>query len=190
MSATEFMAQLQKDQEYQSKKAAFDAEHQARVSLFRKAEQPIVEDLRGVGLDVKSVWDLVNTADPYPAALPVLFEHLERGGYPDRVLEGLGRALAVKPAQIYWPRLRELYLRATGPDEEQGLAVALAASATPENLNALLDLLNETTRGSSRILFLSTIVRVGGDIGRNAVESLRNDPLFGKEARALLKQRS
>ena len=53
-----------------------------------------------VGVEIDSVWDLVNTAEPYPAALPVLMEHLERDGYPDRVMESLGRALAVKPSGL------------------------------------------------------------------------------------------
>ena len=39
MSATEFMAQLQKDKEYQARKAAFDAELQERASVLRAAEQ-------------------------------------------------------------------------------------------------------------------------------------------------------
>jgi hypothetical protein len=42
--------------------------------------------------------DLVNTSAPNPSALPVLMEHLERGGYPERVMESLGRTLAVKPS--------------------------------------------------------------------------------------------
>src|SRR5262245_58972797 len=94
-TAAELMAQLARDTAFQAAAAAREAELQERVSAYRDAEQPIVADLRGAGLHVESVWDLVNTAEPYPDALPVLMEHLERGGYPDRVMEGLGRALAV-----------------------------------------------------------------------------------------------
>lgn len=36
----------------------------------------------------------MNTAEPYPAALPILLAHLESGGCPDRVAEGTARALA------------------------------------------------------------------------------------------------
>ena len=189
ISATEFMAELQQDQDYQKRKAAHDAEQKARVAVFRTAEQPIVDDLRRVGFEIKSVWDLVDTDDPYPMALPVLLEHLERGGYPDRVLESLARALAVKPSMIYWSRLRERYLRAAGPGEKTGLAAALAASATSENLPQLVDLLNETSLGGSRILLLSAILRVGGNAGRKIVEALVNSPFFGKEAQSLLKAR-
>ena len=190
MSATAFMAQLQKDQEYQRKKELFDAELQERVSVLRQAEQPIIADLRNAGVHVDSVWDLVNTAEPYPAALPILLDHLQRGGYPDRVMESLGRALGVGPAASVWETLRQLYLAAPGPGEEEGLAVALAASATVDDLDALIALLDETSRGSTRIHFLRPIKRVGGKRGLDVLTSLKDDPLFGKEARALLKSRA
>jgi hypothetical protein len=189
MSATEFMAQLEKDEEYQRKKAAFDAGAQERAGVLRVAEQPIVAALRGVGVQVDSVWDLVNTSEPYPAALPVLMEHLERGGYPDRVMESLGRALAVMPAVAYWDRLKALYLAPRNSGEEDGTAVALAACATQAQLDDLLGFLSLAERGESRIYFIRPILHVGGQRGREVVGSLGSDPVFGKEARALLKSR-
>jgi hypothetical protein len=187
ITAAELMAQLQNNPEYQRKTQAAEAELQVRVQELTRAEQPIVADLRRAGIKVDSVWDLVNTSVPYPAALPVLLEHLQRGGYPDPVMESLGSALAVEPAVFAWDALRELYLKAGGRGEEEGLAVALAASATGEHLEALIELLNEDSRGETRIHFLRPIKRVGGRRGREVLESLKSDPLFGKEARALLK---
>lgn len=183
----ELMAKLQADPEYQRKTQAAEAERQERVQELRLAEQPIVADPRAAGVEVGSVWDLVNTSDPYPDALPILLNHLQRGGYPDRVMESLGRALAVKPAAPAWETFRDLYLKAQGRGEEEGLAVALAASATPDHLDALIGLLDETSRGGSRIHFLRPIKRVGGDRGLEVLKSLQDDPLYGKEARALLK---
>ena len=189
ITATELMEQLANDQEYQRAKAAREAELQEKVDAWSVAERPIVDDLVGAGVDVDSVWDLVNTAVPYPEALPVLVEHLERGGYPDRVTEGIARSLAVKPANEYWERLRQLYLRAEGPDGTEGLAVALAGSATRENLDALIALLTLEERGDTRIHFIRPILRVGGARGRQVVEGLREDPVFGKEATARLARR-
>lgn len=186
VTASELMAQLTQDRKFQESAAGREAELQARVSVYRAAEQPIVEDLRRVGVSVGSVWDLVNTSEPYPKALPVLLRHLELGGYPDRVMESLGRALAVKPAVAVWSRLRELYMQARGREEEEGLAVALAASATSEQIDGLLDLLRAESRGDSRIHFLQPILRVGGKRGRAVIESLRADPMFGLEASSLL----
>jgi hypothetical protein len=180
------MAQLAQDSEFQEAAAKREAELQERANKWRKAERPIVEDLRGAGLGVQSVWDLVNTSKPYPAALPILMEHLERGGYPDRVTEGVARALAVQPAGVYWQRLRDLYLHAEGPDATEGLAVALAASATSAHLDELLALLADESRGDTRIHFIGPTLKVGGPRGRQVVEALRSDPVLGKEATAQL----
>ena len=190
ISATELMAKLQNDPEYQRKMQAAEAERQVRVQELRRAAQPIVDDLRRAGYEVNSVWDLGNNSDPYPDALPILLDHLQRGGYPDRVMESLGRALGVAQSVSIWETLRQLYLAAQGSGEEEGLAAALAASATADHLDALIALLDETSRGGTRMRFLRPIKRVGGKRGLDVLTSLQDDPLFGKEARALLKRRA
>lgn len=189
ISATDLMAELQNDPEYQRKVQAAEAERQERVRRLREAEQPIVAALRAAGTQVDSVWDLVNTSDPYPAALPVLMEHLERGGYPERVMESLGSALAVGPSVAFWDRLKARWLGTRNSGEETGTAVALAACATRAQLDDLIEFLSVEERGQSRIYFVRPILKVGGDRGREVVEALRGDPVFGKEATALLKRR-
>jgi hypothetical protein len=156
---------------------------------LRLAEQRIVAELRAVGVDVNSVWELVNTSTPYPRALPVLLRHLQMGGYPDRVMESLARALAVKPAASVWEIFRNLYLSRNGKGEMEGLAVALAASATPAHLEELVDLLHVQSRGDTRIHLLRAIRRVGARRGIEILESLKSDSVYGKEARALLGRR-
>lgn len=187
MTAAELMAQLAQDEDYQRKTNAAEAERQVRAEQLRRAEQPIVEDLRKAGVDVNSVWDFVNTSEPYPDALPVLLRHLEVGGYPDRVMESLGRALAVRPAAFAWETLRRCYLTAEGPGEMEGLAVALAASATSEHVDGLIDLLDQESRGDTRVHLLRAIKRIGGKRGIEVLESLQTDVVFGPEALALLK---
>lgn len=180
---------LRDDPEYRARVEAAEAERQARVAVLRVAERPIVEDLRAAGVEVGSVWDLVNTPDPYPDALPVLLAHLERGGYPERVMESLGRALAVKPSVAYWEGLKALYRSARDAGEEDGVAVALAACATKAQVADMVGFLLWEERGDSRIYFLRPIKRLGGAEGRELLERLRDDPTFGREATALLKVR-
>lgn len=189
MTAAELMATLEGDEAYQRKTKEAEAVRQARAAELQHAEEPIVADLRSAGVEVESVWDLVNTSTPYPEALPVLLRHLERGGYPDRVMESLGRALAVGPAAFAWDTFRRLYLGAHGRGEEEGLAVALSASATVDHLDGLIALLDEAG-GDTRIHLLRAIKRVGGIRGRHLLESLRSDSTFGREARALLKAKA
>jgi hypothetical protein len=180
---------LRDDPEYRAKAEAVEAERRAMAERLREAERPIVADLNAAGVTVDSVWDLVNTSDPYPDALPILLDHLERGGYPNRVMESLGRALAVKPTVVWWDRLKALYLAPRSAGEEDGTAVALAACATKAQQDDLISLLSVDERGDSRIYFLRPIKRLGGVAGRQLLESLREDPTLGIEASALLDRR-
>jgi hypothetical protein len=189
VSATELMAQLEGDEDYQRTIREAEAEREVKVRELNHAEQPIVADLRAVGVQVDSVWDLVNTAVPYPAALPILMDHLERGGYPSRVMESLGRALAVKPAVAFWDRLKARYLQPRSRGEQEGAAVALAASATGAEFDDLVGLLSNEECGQSRIYFVRPILALGGAKGRELIETLRTDPVLGKEASALSSRR-
>lgn len=189
VTAAELMAQLEADPEYQRKSRERQAALDEKRKILRAAEELIVSDLLAAGVDVNSVWDLVNTAVPYPSALHVLMKHLELGGYPDRVMESLGRALAVKPSVAFWDRLKALYLAPRGAGEQEGVAVALAACATSDQLDDLIGFLSLEDRGQSRIYFIRPILTVGGDRGRRIVEALRADPVFAKEANALLSRR-
>jgi hypothetical protein len=175
------MRRLETDVGFQEAKLKRDEEINERAAVLREAERPIVDDIRRAGYDVSSVWDLVNTSEPYPDALPILLDHLKQGGYPDRVMESMGRAIAVGPAVFAWDSLRDLYLRADGRGEEEGLALALAASATPAQLEPLIGLIGEDSRGDSRIHFLRAIKRVGGRRGAGVLNALiHNPPSAGK----------
>jgi hypothetical protein len=189
ITAAELMAQLAADEVFVRRQAAAEAERAVRTRELRRAEAPIVRDLAQAGVEVTSVWDLVNTSEPYPDALPVLLNHLQQGGYPDRVMESMGRAIAVKASFAVWETLRDLYLGADSRGAEEGLAVALAASAGSDHFGQLVDLLREDSRSQTRIHFLEPIKRVGGQAGRKILEALKDHPMFGQEARALLRVR-
>lgn len=101
-TADEFLAELHADPEWTARQQERDRRLQEQAAAYRKAEAPLVEGLnRARGVAVQSVWDLVNTKAPYPAAVSILLEHLMRP-YPERVREGIARALAVPEAGIGW----------------------------------------------------------------------------------------
>lgn len=189
ITAQELEQQLADDEQFQARRRESEAHFAALEETYRVAEKPLIEALGNVGLVVDSVWDLVNTSDPYPAALPVLIRHLASGDYPDRVLEGIARALAVKPAVTYWDELERIYRHASGPDVKDGVAVALQTAATKAQIGRLMALLSDTTQGPSRIFFVSAVLRLGGLSGWNLVQSLTSDPEVGKEAAALIGRR-
>jgi hypothetical protein len=82
------------DTEYARRVREVEEEQHERAEALRIASRPIVEDLDKAGVHVASVWSV--SAKAYPAAIPVLLEHLRRGGYPDRVMDALAQALADK----------------------------------------------------------------------------------------------
>lgn len=185
MSAEEFAAQLAANEEYQRAVADFDAHLDERAAEWRAAERPLVAELNAAGVIVESVWDLVSTETPYPAALPILVRYLEDGDLPDRVIEGVGRSLAVKPSIKFWDRLVGV-LRAPSTDGQlEGTAVALAACATTQNIGDLIHIVKETERIPQHVYLLRPIWELGGEPGKELVTSLREDSVLAPEAVAI-----
>lgn len=189
VTAAELMALLASDASYQDAERRREAERRARREELDKAEAPLVHALLEQGLEVTSVWDLVNTTRDYTKVLPLLLEHLATGGYPDRIVEGIGRALAVPEAFRYWPEIRDLYLGTTNPGAQDGLAVALSAIATTAQFDDLVQLITVVPSRTSGGYFLRPIVELGGSRGRDVVKSLTKDPVLGNAARSLLSKR-
>jgi hypothetical protein len=102
ISAGELMSRLQSDPEWVRENAKREAQHRARVEQrrqeLRPEETPLLAELAAVGINVDSIWDLVNAKWPYQAAIPVLSAHLQRARHPV-LREGIARALTVPEAR-------------------------------------------------------------------------------------------
>lgn len=178
---------LRTDPAHRAQVDAIEAAAAERVRELREAQAPIVRELNAAGFPVSSIWDLANRTGKAPEeALPILLAHLERGGYPDRVVEGLGDLLAVKTSAVWWEDLKRLYLSARSPGEQDGVAVALAACAKKDHVDDLIAFLGIEERGDSRIYFVRPIKRLGGARGREVLEALRDDPTLRCEITAAL----
>lgn len=168
-----------------------------KVSLTAE-EQPIVAELHSVGLNVNSVWDLVNTATYYPQAISVLLKHLHLP-YSDRTREGIARALAVPDPRVReaWAILADEYRKApTGlgvvaPGEtkarrlgaKDGLACALSAAVTDGTLPELIELAKDPAQGESRLLLLAALRKLEfkNAIAKRALDQLADDPDLSRE---------
>ena len=91
------MALLRQNPEWVARNAEAEARLKERQEQSRKEQAKLLADLTDVGIRVESVWDLVNTADKYQAAIPVLLRHVALP-YSKRVKEGIVRALTVNYA--------------------------------------------------------------------------------------------
>lgn len=188
MTAAELMAKLAADPEFVAARERQDAEIAAREAELRIAEAPLAEALRAVGLQVESAWDLVNTAEPYPEALPILIEHLRRP-YPDAVREGIARALGVPDASFAWDELVEHYRREKSGRVKDGLAAALSgiAAADERFLDKVIELAEERENGPSRVLLLY-VFRKPRPNAKEVLTRFREDPELRKEATYLLRR--
>jgi len=84
--------------EWVAMRAKQDADQKALEERALTEQELLTADLRRAGYRVKWVWDLVNTAESYPDAIPVLLNHLRRP-YSDGIKEGIVRALTVREAR-------------------------------------------------------------------------------------------
>jgi len=188
ITAEELMRELEADPDWRAARERGDRERARREEEWSWAEAPLVEELRRLGYVVSTAWDLVNTGKPYADALPVLLAHVARP-YPDRVREGIARALAVPPAKFGWPKLLDLYRREpAGTDAKDGLAVALAAIADRELMDDVVALARDRRHGASRILLLGALARSRQPQARAALTELAGDPQLASEVARILKR--
>jgi hypothetical protein len=196
-TAAEVMAELEQrrreDPAHRAELERVESERAERARLVRIAEQPVVADLKALGLDLDSVWDLHKIPDARPQAIPVLLEHLALD-YPDRVLEGIGQGLNHPSARAWWGDLREMMLNTERDAVRDRLAATLSACAAREHYEDLLAFIRNGSLGQCRIYFLRPINRIGNRIeagqGRAVIESVAADPVLTTEATAILEGRS
>ncbi|MCK4797178.1 MAG: hypothetical protein KAT05_07335 [Spirochaetes bacterium] len=185
MTATELMAHLQNNNKYQEMKNKKEKQFSDFEEELNKDEKPIIQALKNVGLDVNSIWDLVNTTKPYPEAIPVLIKHLTKP-YHLRTKAGIARSLAVKDAKnTAWSILLSEYDKATSDekindpqkkDYKDGLAVAISFLADKENIDTILDLIQDKKRGSCRVFFVDNLFKWRTESKvMEVVEKLKND---------------
>lgn len=111
-----------------------------KMLFFEKEEEPLVNDLKLIGISVESVWDLVNNhshlhlknnfVGEYEIAYPMLVKHLEYGYHP-RVKEGIIRALTEKnAAKVSKDKILELFYNETDKNLKWVLANCLKTIMT------------------------------------------------------------
>ena len=165
-----------------------ELERDARAREWAKAEVPLVEELRAAGFEVDTAWDFVNTNVSYPEAVPILLRHLQKD-YPDRVREGIARALAVPESKAAWETLRDEFERSEDPTSQGakwGIACALSVAGHDGVIDDVLRLLDEKRHGRNRVPLLDILARSELERAATALEAMSDDPEIGHDARELI----
>jgi len=166
INSAEHMAQLQQNPEWMARNAEIEARLKQRQEQSRKEQAQLLADLTEVGARVDSVWDFVNTAEKYPAAIPVLLRHVSLP-YRKRIKEGIIRALTVDYAG---PEvLRELVKQFREQTDDSAnslkwvLGNAISEVATPADAETVIALATDPFHGEARDLITQRLPRVVKD---------------------------
>jgi HEAT repeat protein len=124
-------------------------------NIQKREDAMVVAALKDVGVNANSVYDLVNSKQPYPQAIPVLLKFLPSVS-DDRIKEGIARALGVEEAKPMAAEtlIREFknYLSETPSQQHTKWAIgnALATVADDSVFYEVVSLLHNKTQGSAR----------------------------------------
>jgi hypothetical protein len=146
-----------------------------------------VEELRAAGVQVSSVWDLVNIEAPYPLAIPVLADHLCKPHHP-RIREGIVRALAVPEAHRMWPQLLDAFKREEDENMKLALAIAVGGASGTEDTEQLTELVHDEELGTHRVPLIWGLAKSRDPRATEVLRALRDHPELGAEARKGLRQ--
>jgi hypothetical protein len=193
MTAAEHEAWLKATGQYDAMAERHRSQEEARQSReaeLRRAEAPLVRALAAVGLDVNSVWDLVNrTTRRYPEAVPVLLDHLKQP-YPDEIRGGIARALTVSEARPHWDTLTRLYREEQGKHAKEGLAVAISGIVTDDLIADVIALVRDRRHGESRVLLLDALRRSKDPRAQQTLMELGADPDLQKQIQVIFKRKT
>jgi len=192
-TAAEFLAELEGDQEYQSRMRERERKRKELEELLSKDEASLVEALNRNGFEVESVWDLVNTKATYAGAIPILVEHLGAEHHP-RTKEGIVRALTVKEARgLATSALIDEYKKSDDEDPsgfKWVVANALTVAADESSVPDIVELVKDSQHSTSREMLVEALANLKSAGAKSGLEELSKDrdKKVTKKAKAAFKK--
>lgn len=123
--------------------------------LDQNENKMICEELSKVGLHINSIYDLVNSDETYPEAMPILINMLPVVK-SDRIKEGVARALTIKNAgkEVAQALIKEFASYQTSTETEElvkwAIANAISEVAGKTQFDEVLKLIYDKSNGKSR----------------------------------------
>jgi hypothetical protein len=191
-TAGEFLAKLESDPGWVKQRNERERAHLEKAVRLHEAENPLVIALQGLGMDVSSIWDLVNARESYPMAVPVLLEHMDRN-YPPEIREGIARALAIREAVTGWQKIKTAFLNDPNPTTDispskWAWGLALGASADDSVIEELIEMARDISHGQDRSPLIGALLRSKDPRAKQVLKELENDPIIGKDAKMARKK--
>lgn len=146
---------------------------------IREDEDKVRSELQKAGIEVDGIYDLVNTSDAYPKAIPVLLNLLKTDALvDDRIKEGVIRALAVKEAKGLANNvlLEEFYKI---PKEKMLLRWVIGSTmeviTTENEVDEIIKIVRDKSNGMSRQLFVEALGKIKSEKIENVLIELLED---------------
>jgi hypothetical protein len=146
---------------------------------YSKEYASMIVELADKGILIFNIYDLVNTAESYPDAIPILLDHVTKN-YHDKNKEGIIRALAVKEARgIATPVLIDVYNQT--PKDKMNLRWIIGNTVfmtfTDDDIESILPVVQDKTNGWSRDRFVEGLgkTKLAKDKVENVLIDLLND---------------
>jgi HEAT repeat protein len=138
----------------------------------------IKSELEKVGVSIDDIYDLVNTNQSYPLAVPVLLDLLKEGIEHIGTREGVIRALAVKDAiGIASPVLIAEYYKV--PRDKMMLRWAIGntihTTITDDDIESVLSIVQDKENGMSRQMFVAALGKVKSEKVEDVLINLLDD---------------
>lgn len=165
-----------------------------KIGLERaKEHQELTDELLGVGIKIENIFDLVNTREKYPKAIPFLLKHLQKK-YSDDIKEGIIRALTIKEAKgVAVPLLIKEYLKTPKEKEDFRWAIgnAVWATITKNEVEAILPIVLDKSNGWSREGFIYALSIVKDDKVKDVLVQVMddNDKIVREAVKKVLKKK-
>lgn len=182
----EVIARVMNDPERLARVAVQEAEREVHRARLRKELEPLVADLRLLGVNIETPFDLYQRRHNLLVAFPMLLEHL-RKPYSRAALWYVVQAFETEAARPHWEAIVSLYESTTNePGEEREtwrdrLANAIATMATKHDFAVLERLIRNPTLGNGRLFLIRSVIKLGREKGWDVLRSLADDPGLYKE---------
>lgn len=179
LSGPDWFRRLQSDPEWADRSAKRECARKAREKSLQEEQRPLLRDLRSVGIDVQSVYDLVNSPDSYAEAVPILLAHLRRHQYDWRIREGIARALTVPEAKHIVPDLLTAF-RLEPDTQVNGAKAAIGNAldhlADERYIADIADSASDRQHGPARAALVARLGRSPSPLATEVLTALVDDP--------------
>ncbi len=140
--------------------------------------EKIQVSLSKVGIEIKDIYELVNSKKTYPDAIPVLVSTLTSGIEEDNLKEGVIRALAVKEAKGKIGSILIDEFHMTSKDKpllRWAIGNTMEVVIGKEDLEKVIEIVLDKSNGMSRQMFVVSLGNIKSEKSENVLINLLDD---------------